>query len=241
MIWNVPRMERLGSVWRAGQVERRASSGWRHRLLRGALASWQAALTGASSLGDSSENNVAARSPGRAANAANLETREAAFERFFHAHEGTMLGYLWRITGDEQASHDIAQETFLRAWQRFEQVSRYEQPRAWLFRVATNLASNHRRHRSIQSAALAQLTYGQSAATDSAIDPATGVAESATVCAALLAMPVKQRSALVLRVVYGLSIPEIAEALGATSAAAAMTLSRARESFRARYTQEESR
>ena len=167
----------------------------------------------------------------------NAEAREAAFEQFFHAHEATILGYLWRITGDEQASHDIAQETFLRAWQRFEQVSRYEQPRAWLFRVATNLASNHRRHRSIHDAALARIAPVQSQGT--ALDPAAGVAESAAVRATLLAMPIRQRSALVLRVVYGLSIPEIAQALGASKAAAAMTLSRARDGFRARYAQED--
>jgi len=165
----------------------------------------------------------------------NVEAREAAFEQFFHAHEATILGYLWRITGDEQASHDIAQETFLRAWQRFEQVSHYEQPRAWLFRVATNLASNHRRHRSIHDAALARIAPIQA----NALDPAAGVAESAAVRAALLAMPIRQRSALVLRVVYGLSIPELAEALGASKAAAAMTLSRARDGFRARYAQED--
>ncbi len=164
-----------------------------------------------------------------------MEAREAAFEQFFHAHEATILGYLWRITGDEQASHDLAQETLLRAWQRFEQVSHYEQPRAWLFRVATNLASNHRRHRSLHDAALVRIAPVQG----TALDPAAGVAESAAVRAALLAMPIRQRSALALRVVYGLSIPEIAEALGASRAAAAMTLSRARDGFRARYAQED--
>src|SRR5262249_44483091 len=30
-----------------------------------------------------------------------------------------VVGYLWRITGDEQAACDLTQETFLRAWQRF--------------------------------------------------------------------------------------------------------------------------
>ena len=199
------------------------------------LSRWHGALTGASPL----DETPASGSGGRAAPAQgrHTEAREATFEQFFHAHESAILGYLWRITGDEQASHDVAQETFLRAWQRFEQVCRYEQPRAWLFRVATNLASNHRRHRSIHDATMARFSPAHPAT----LDPAAGVAESAIVRAALLAMPVRQRSALVLRVVYGLSIPEIAEALGASRAAAAMTLSRAREAFRTHYTQEETR
>jgi len=208
------------------------------RLRRGAgsplLTRWLGALTGASPL---DETPPGSERRATQAHERQIEAREAAFEQFFHAHEGAILGYLWRITGDEQASHDIAQETFLRAWQRFEQVCRYEQPRAWLFRVATNLASNHRRHRSIHGAIMARF----SATHPATLDPAAAVAESAVVRATLLALPVRQRSALVLRVVYGLSIPEIAKALGASKAAAAMTLSRAREAFCSHYTQEETR
>ena len=228
MIWTTPGRQRI-----APHSARRGGA-W----MLAALTRWHGALTGASSLDETPPASSSASS-GDGARAASrqaktLEAREATFEQFFHAHEGTILGYLWRITGDEQTSHDIAQETFLRAWQRFEQVSRYDQPRAWLFRVATNLASNHRRHRSIHDATMARMGANQ----PTVIDPAAGVAESAAVRAALLAMPVRQRSALVLRVVYGLSIPEIAEALGASRGAAAMTLSRAREGFRTHYTQD---
>ena len=159
------------------------------------------------------------------------------FEAFFHAHEREIFGYLWRLTGDEYASYDLAQETFVRAWQHFEQLHHYEQPRAWLFRVATNLASNYRRHRSVHDVATTRLS------TDVRLesDPTTGVVESDAVRAALHAMPVKQRGALVLRVVYGLTLAELARALGTSEAAAKMTLSRAREQFRANYSKEESR
>ncbi len=218
-------------IWTISGRLRRGGRDRRPPLLTG----WLGALTGASPLDETPASGGVRRAA--TAQEKHAEAREATFEQFFRSHEGAILGYLWRITGDEQASHDIAQETFLRAWQRFEQVSRYEQPRAWLFRVATNLASNHRRHRSIHDATMARFSPAHPAT----LDPAAGVAESAIVRAALLAMPVRQRSALVLRVVYGLSIPEIAEALGASKAAAAMTLSRAREAFRARYMQEETR
>ena len=168
-----------------------------------------------------------------------FDTRAAddAFEAFFHLYEQEIFGYLWRITGDEHASYDLAQETFVRAWQRFEQVRRYEQPRAWLFHVATNLASNHRRNRSVRDAALSRLGAGAGVTGD----PTAGVAESDAVRAALDAMPVKLRGALVLRVVYGLSLGELAHALGTSQAAAKMTLSRARERFRTHYAQEELR
>src|SRR4051812_1776109 len=67
------------------------------------------------------------------------------FEAFFARHEREVVGYLWRMTGDEQAARDLTQETFLRAWQRFDQLRGFDQPKAWLFRVATHLALNHLR------------------------------------------------------------------------------------------------
>lgn len=213
---------------------------WRPRRL--SRVEWwgiQPALTRARSLLTSRSTLGEAGSLDRQRLVGKSDTKPAddAFEAFFHLYEQEIFGYLWRITGDEHASYDLAQETFVRAWQRFEQVRRYEQPRAWLFHVATNLASNHRRNRSIRDAALSRLGAGAGVAGD----PTAGVAESDAVRTALDAMPVKLRGALVLRVVYGLSLGELAHALGTSQAAAKMTLSRARERFRTHYAQEELR
>ena len=77
--------------------------------------------------------------------AATLDAKvtETAFEAFLRGRERDMFGYLRRLTGDEQAAYDLSQETFLRAWQHFPKISRYERPDAWLFRGATNHALNH--------------------------------------------------------------------------------------------------
>jgi DNA-directed RNA polymerase specialized sigma24 family protein len=87
--------------------------------------------------------------------------KEHQFEDFFTRHQQDIFGYLWRITGEEQAAYDLCQETFLRAWQQFDTVSTYERPGAWLFRVATNLAINHQRHHAKSNGRLLELTeYG---------------------------------------------------------------------------------
>ena len=70
---------------------------------------WHGALSGATSATPFDGATPGDSEPSTAGKAQKLEAREAAFEQFFHAHEATILGYLWRITGDEQASHDIAQ------------------------------------------------------------------------------------------------------------------------------------
>jgi len=69
------------------------------------------------------------------------------FESFFRAHEARLSAYLWRMTGDQQSASDLCQETFLRAWQRYDTIRAYDQPDAWLFRVATNLALQLARRR----------------------------------------------------------------------------------------------
>jgi hypothetical protein len=38
------------------------------------------------------------------------------FEEFIAGREADIFGYLWRLTGDEQAAYDLCQETLLRAW-----------------------------------------------------------------------------------------------------------------------------
>ncbi len=159
-----------------------------------------------------------------------------AFEAFFRRHEREIFGYLWRMTGDEQAAYDLSQETFVRAWQHFDRIAGYDRPGAWLFRVATNLALTHQRRAAAPVGAAQSFSTGIDPASS---DPAWRLAESDDVRATLLALPPQQRAALALREVYGFSCAEVAETLGMTLAAAKMTLSRARDAFRARYTRQE--
>jgi len=160
------------------------------------------------------------------------------FEAFVRQHERAILNYLWRMTSDEETAHDLAQEVFFRAWQHYATIGGYQQPRGWLFRVATNLALTHnaRRRRAPSTGAL--LFDGE--ASPAASDPARRFAESDLVRGVLLRLPAKRRAALVLREVYGLSAAKVAEALGMTEAAVRMALCRAREQFRALYAEAES-
>jgi RNA polymerase sigma-70 factor (ECF subfamily) len=164
------------------------------------------------------------------------EVQDRQFEHLFVRYHQDIFSYVWRITGDEQAAHDLCQETFLRAWQHFTRLSTYERPGAWLFRVATNLAINHQRNQAKSVSRLLKLEEpGDTTETES--DPALGVVERDAVATAMRALPLRQRMALVLRVVYGLPFEEIALTLGVSHAAAKMTLSRARDQFRRHYLQ----
>ena len=171
------------------------------------------------------------------------QAENGEFEPFFRAHERDIFTYLWRMTSDEQAAYDITQETFLRAWRHFARIRDYERPGGWLFRVATHLALNYLRGRTTALGGAVSLDAtgdGRHAApfSPAASDPGARIANADAVRRALMAIPPRQRAALVLREVYGLSCEETAAALGISVGAAKTLLWRARGEFRSRYAEE---
>jgi RNA polymerase sigma-70 factor (ECF subfamily) len=155
------------------------------------------------------------------------------FESFFARFHQRIFGYLWRMTGDEQAAHDLTQETFVRAWKHFDAIGSSPEPAPWLFRVASNLARTH--HKRGLAAPSLQLDAQQPGAGD----PGQRVAERDLISQALRFLTPNQRAALVLHEMYGLSCAEIGRVLGLSRAAVKMALWRAREGFRVQYLREE--
>ncbi|HEY7780467.1 MAG TPA: RNA polymerase sigma factor [Ktedonobacterales bacterium] len=156
-----------------------------------------------------------------------------------------ILNYLWRMSGDEQTAYDLTQEVFLRAWRHYATIRGYDQPRAWFFRVATNLAVSHARRRVVVAVDLLDVARTP-AASDPAWrlaerDPAWRLAERDLVRQVLQQLPPKRRAALVLCEVCGLSAAETGRILKMSAAAVRMALSRARDQFAELYLREEGR
>src|SRR5262249_41353606 len=142
-------------------------------------------------------------------------------------------GYLCRMTDDEQSAFDLCQETFVRAWQHFAQLRDRPEARAWLYRVATNLAA-HQQH---QRAAHPQEPLDE--AWLGASDPGRHIVERERVAQVLRLLTPKQRSTLVLHEVQGFTCDEIGAILQMSRDAVKMALFRAREQFRIHYLREE--
>lgn len=175
----------------------------------------------------------------------------AAFDAFYTRHEQTLYGYLRRMTTSHEVALELAQETFLRAWRRFDQLAAYDRPEAWLFRVATNLALSHlRRKRSLSLTALFGSARSDAAPRDedeqsnslaASLDLERQTVERDTIERALRALPERQRAALLLAARHGCSSDEIAAALGVSHGNARQILSRARSQFRRCYADETQR
>jgi RNA polymerase sigma-70 factor, ECF subfamily len=68
-----------------------------------------------------------------------------AFETLSARYRESIYRHVLVMTHDSNASEDVVQEVFLRIWTRAEQWHGRGSFKAWLFRIATNLALNHLR------------------------------------------------------------------------------------------------
>lgn len=155
-----------------------------------------------------------------------IETEHALY-RLFCQYSGPICRYLARLTGDPHRAEDLTQETFVRAYVALERGARWDNPRAWLYRVASRLAINeHRRQKLIQWLPL------WSTDVDPAPEVEATVAERLAVCDALSP---RYKIPLVLYASEGYSVAEVAEMLELSTGAVKVRLYRARIKFRRVY------
>ncbi|NLF11015.1 MAG: RNA polymerase sigma factor [Anaerolineaceae bacterium] len=159
-----------------------------------------------------------------------MERVDEEFEALFSRYEEPICSYLARMTGDLPRAQELAQETFLRAYRAMAGGETWENPRAWLYRVASRLAANdHRRRKLLQWVPLGDR--------DPAPGPslAEGAAARLDFQVALNRLPPRYRAPLLLAAVADYRVAEIADILGLGSSAVKMRLSRAREMLRRAY------
>ena len=158
----------------------------------------------------------------------------AAFDRRVQRHLDSVHRYLVRLTPSPADADELAQETFLRMWQRAASY-RPGQVRltTWLHRIAHNLAVDRFRRQRGESVSL-DAPEALSATDGTALpDEQIGLARTGRVLErAIAALPANQRAALILCQVQGFSNRETARILGVSVRGVESLIARARRTLR---------
>jgi RNA polymerase sigma-70 factor (ECF subfamily) len=167
------------------------------------------------------------------------ETRlSSEVERLFEQYSRDVFTLVYRLVGDREVAWDLTQETFLNALRSYSRFRGEASGRTWLYRIALN--SVYARGRRIARRREEPLLEADEVdATRSIVgsDPEAELLQAerrAAVRRALLNVPLKLRTVLVLKDVAGLTYEEIAAVTKLRPGTIASRLNRARLQLAAR-------
>jgi RNA polymerase sigma-70 factor (ECF subfamily) len=135
-----------------------------------------------------------------------------AFDQIMRLHQKQVLSTAYRQLGNLEDAQDTAQEAFLRLYRNLHKLEDGRDVQSWLYRVTVNLCNDLFRKR------------GRTEPLDAGQDPVSGTRDpelslldserARLVEIALTTLPEKERAAVVLRDVEGLSTRDVAQILG---------------------------
>lgn len=159
--------------------------------------------------------------------AAAADRDEGAFEQLVRRHTPALYAGALRTTGSEQTAQDVVQDTWLSAWLHLPGFRGQSQVRTWLVRIATTKALNALR----RPPPTVQLDAAPEPATAGTEQEAEQRERAAAVRAAVAALPARQREAVVLRDLEGLSYEQVAAGLGCSVSSVKSALFRGRQAL----------
>jgi RNA polymerase sigma-70 factor (ECF subfamily) len=131
----------------------------------------------------------------------------ADFDALYRQEFRTIRALVWTLTGDLGVAEDLTQEAFLRAHARWRDLSGYDEPGAWVRRVAINLATSVLRRRGREARALVRFRARERQEWELP-------QHDREFWAAVRALPARQASVLALHYYEDLPISDIAAVLG---------------------------
>lgn len=159
---------------------------------------------------------------------------ESSFNSLYHWYHVDIYRHLVRMVGNPEDVSDLTQETFCRAWRGLAGVYDGRRFRGWLYRIATNAALDHLRHKT--SSPLSWGNPVEDAPNKYTARFESRVEERELIEQALKQLAPKPRACLLLQL-EGFSKGEIATFLGLRQKSVGTYVSIARVQFRQAYCQ----
>jgi len=140
------------------------------------------------------------------------------FDDWYRVEHPRLLASMLLISGSLDEAREATDEALARAYERWARVGAMESPGGWTYRVAVNLLRRRGRRRSLEQRLLARRP----------LDAATIPAPAGEAWSLVAALPLRQRTAVVLRYAADLPEADIARIMGIRRSTVAATLTQAR-------------
>lgn len=125
-----------------------------------------------------------------------------------------LFSYAARVLGDRTEAEDVVQEAMIKLWKVAPDWRQGEaQVSTWVYRVTANLCTDRLRRRKTRAQVAMDAVPEPEADLPSMVERMTEARRAEALQAALDALPDRQRQAVILRHLEGLSNPEIAEVM----------------------------
>jgi RNA polymerase sigma-70 factor (ECF subfamily) len=132
--------------------------------------------------------------------------------RLYDKYYSDILGYIYRCTLDRTVAEDLTSNVFLSAFRHLGLYRWRQAPfRAWLYRIATNEVRMYWRRQKRVKIANLQRDNEEHNSAPSAVDSTSASEEYRLVHKALLELPLKYRTVIILRYFEGKAIADIGE------------------------------
>jgi len=150
-----------------------------------------------------------------------VRTQEEEFSAFYAGHYPELAGYCWSLTRDRELAHDLTQEAFARMVARWRRI---DDPRAYVYRIATNLVRKAWRERADDRTALDAVAANVREAGHHPGPDASLI----TLRTAVQGLPRRLRDVVLLHYFADLSVESVATAVGRPAGTVKRQLSEAR-------------
>lgn len=154
-----------------------------------------------------------------------------AFAEIVNRHKDALVGYLYRMVGNRERAEDVAQEAFLRLYQRSKHYQERGQLKAYLFRIATNLVRSEERKATRWDRVRQYLRPSEGGSAPQERRLLEGELQR-VLLQAITDLPIRYRAPLVLREIDGWRYRAISEALGCSEGTVKSRIHRGRRLLR---------
>jgi RNA polymerase sigma-70 factor (sigma-E family) len=148
----------------------------------------------------------------------------SAFEQLYRHDYGRLVALAYGLSGSRSAAEELAQEAFLAAHRRWNEIGAYADPAAWLRRVVVNRSVSVARRRVAEALAVARLGARREL-------PDTLPEHDEAVWRAVRALPRRQAQVVALHYVDDRAVADIAAILGCAEGTVKAHLHQARQSL----------